>query len=307
VVDQQTGWQPDPYGVHQFRFFSEDGKATLLVSDRGVTSHDPPPATESVEYPTPQPEPQPEPEPQPAPAPALQRESEPERETEASVARSIPSAALMEGSSGSGGIQTATQTRERRDEADGSAARPLMASSDGDASMDESPDFGEGVLHPETLSKPRKVAYVVVFAALALSVLGLAYVHLIHTSRNQQASSTASTTTTSLGAPKTTTTVGLPSAPQPSPTTAASALVSSWAGENRAVALSVATPSAVDTLFGATYASGMAIDRGCSTSAPPVVCTFGPPGGASPTDPIYEVYVSQTPGGWYVSTVKIEN
>jgi hypothetical protein len=71
--------------------------------------------------------------------------------------------------------------------------------------------------------------------------------------------------------------------------------------------LSVATPSAVVMLFGATYASGMAIDRGCSTSAPPVVCTFGPPGGASPTDPIYEVYVSQAPGGWYVSTVKVEN
>jgi hypothetical protein len=60
-------------------------------------------------------------------------------------------------------------------------------------------------------------------------------------------------------------------------------------------------------LFATPYASGMAIDRGCSTSAPPVVCTFGPPGGASPTDPIYQVYVSQTARGWYVSSVKVEN
>jgi hypothetical protein len=303
VVDQQTGWQPDPYGVHQFRFFSEDGEATLLVSDRGVTSHDPPPAIDVFEYQTRQPEAEPEPQPEAA----MQREPEPQRATEGSVARRLPSAALTEEGSGSGGVQTAMQTRERHDEADGSATRTPMASSDVDASMDEGPNFGEGAHHPETLSRPRKLAYVVVFAALALSALGLAYVHLIHPSGTQQALSTASTTSTSVGASKTTTTVGLPSALQPSPTTAASALVSSWAGGNRAVALSVATPSAVDTLFGATYASGMAIDRGCSTSAPPVVCTFGPPGGASPTDPIYEVYVSQAPSGWYVSTVKVEN
>jgi hypothetical protein len=307
VLDHQTGWQPDPYGVHQFRFFSEDGKATLLVSDRGVTSHDPPPATDSFEFRTPQPQPQPHPKPEPEAQAAMQREHEPEQATAGSVARSLPSAALTEGSSGSGGGQTTTQTRERRDESDGSATRPLLASSDDDASMDEGPDSGGDARHQETLSKPRKIAYVVVFTALGLSVLGLAYVHLIHTSGNPQASSTVSTTTTSVGESKTTTTAGLPSALQPSPTTAASALVSSWAGGNRAVALSVATPSAVDTLFGATYASGMAIDRGCSTSAPPVVCTFGPPGGASPTDPIYEVYVSQAPSGWYVSTVKVEN
>jgi hypothetical protein len=299
VVDQQTGWQPDPYGVHQFRFFSEDGKATLLVSDRGVTSHDPPPATDSFKYQTPQPQPQPQ--------PAIQRELEPDPGTDGSIDRSIPSAALTGGISGSGEVQAAPQTRERCDESDGSATRPLMAWLDGDASIDERPDSGEDAHHPATLSTPRKIAYVVVFAALALSVAGLAYVHLVRTSGNQQASSTVSTTSTSMEASKTTTTVGLPSALQPSPATAASALVSSWAGGNRAVALSVAMPSAVDTLFGATYASGMAINRGCSTSAPPVVCTFGPPGGASPTDPIYEVYVSQAPSGWYVSTVKVEN
>jgi hypothetical protein len=39
----------------------------------------------------------------------------------------------------------------------------------------------------------------------------------------------------------------------------------------------------------------------------PIVCTYGPPGGASPTDPIYQVMVSQTDGGWYVSSVKKES
>jgi hypothetical protein len=37
------------------------------------------------------------------------------------------------------------------------------------------------------------------------------------------------------------------------------------------------------------------------------VCTYGPPGGASPTDPIYQIKVSQVQGGWYVSSVVIEN
>jgi hypothetical protein len=69
----------------------------------------------------------------------------------------------------------------------------------------------------------------------------------------------------------------------------------------------VATPAAVATLFNVPYASGLAIDRGCSTSFSPVVCTFGPPGGASPTDPIYQIMVSQVTGGWYVSSVKIEH
>jgi len=39
----------------------------------------------------------------------------------------------------------------------------------------------------------------------------------------------------------------------------------------------------------------------------PIVCTYGPPGGAAPTDPIYEIYVTQAPGGWYVSSAKVNN
>ena len=37
------GWQPDPFGLHEFRFFSDDGKPTLLVRDGDVRSYDQPP------------------------------------------------------------------------------------------------------------------------------------------------------------------------------------------------------------------------------------------------------------------------
>jgi len=94
---------------------------------------------------------------------------------------------------------------------------------------------------------------------------------------------------------------------KPGAEAAATALVSSWASGDRAAALTVATPSAVSTLFSNPYSSGNAIDRGCSTSFSPIVCTFGPPGGASPTDPIFEIDVTQTAGGWYVSSVKKQN
>jgi hypothetical protein len=99
----------------------------------------------------------------------------------------------------------------------------------------------------------------------------------------------------------------LPTALQPGAEKAATALISNWATQNRAGALSVATPTAVTTLFATPYATGLAEDRGCSSSFVPIVCTFGPPGGAAPTDPIYQVSVSQAPGGWYVSSVKVEN
>ena len=113
--------------------------------------------------------------------------------------------------------------------------------------------------------------------------------------------------TTTTSAPHASTTLAVPTALKPGAEAAATALVSSWQTGNRAVALSVATPAAVTALFARTYANGLAQDRGCSTSFSPIVCTFGPPGGASPTDPIYEVYVSQAPGGWYVSSVRVEN
>lgn len=113
---------------------------------------------------------------------------------------------------------------------------------------------------------------------------------------------------TTLAAPTTTTTApAIPVAPQPSAEQAADALVANWAAGNRPVALSVATQGAVDTLFAVNYTSGLAIDRGCSDGAAPVTCTFGPPGGGNPDDPIYSLTVAQAPNGWYVSSVTVES
>jgi hypothetical protein len=116
---------------------------------------------------------------------------------------------------------------------------------------------------------------------------------------------TVPATTTTV--PVTTTTPAIPVAPQPTADVAANALIANWASGNRAVALRVATPQAVSSLFAATYQSGLAVDRGCSNGNPPVTCTFGPPGGANPNDPIYSLSVAQAPDGfWYVSTVQVE-
>jgi hypothetical protein len=106
----------------------------------------------------------------------------------------------------------------------------------------------------------------------------------------------------------TTTTTGVPVAPQPSADDAARALVSDWASGNRASALSVATSQAVAALFAVSYPSGLAVDRGCSSGFVPVTCTFGAPGGGSPTASVFQLSVSQTSGGaWYVSSVSIES
>jgi Protein of unknown function (DUF2510) len=43
MAEELRGWHPDPYGVHERRYFSLDGWPTRLVSDGGRTSHDPPP------------------------------------------------------------------------------------------------------------------------------------------------------------------------------------------------------------------------------------------------------------------------
>ena len=67
MSDQTTRWQPDPYGAHEFRFFSADGKPTLLVMDGGKTSYDRPPTAARP----PAPEAPSSPEPEPAAAPDI--------------------------------------------------------------------------------------------------------------------------------------------------------------------------------------------------------------------------------------------
>ncbi|HEY5024886.1 MAG TPA: hypothetical protein VII76_07910 [Acidimicrobiales bacterium] len=115
----------------------------------------------------------------------------------------------------------------------------------------------------------------------------------------------ASTTTTTVPVPTTAPPV-IPPAPQPTPEAAANALVSYWASGNRTTALRVATPQAVATLFAVRYPSGLAINRGCSSAFPPIICTFGAPGGGPVNAPIYQLYESQAPGGWYVGSVQIQ-
>ena len=190
---------------------------------------------------------------------------------------------------------------------------PLVAGSmpPPDGSLDVSPG-GEREHESEPMSHTLKVAYGVVCGVLALSALGVLFVHLHHSNGAHSARAAVPTTTTTTSA--TTTTTSQPAAApstvsrlSPTPQVAADDLVTSWSMNNRLGALAVAAPTAATTLFSATYTSGQAISRGCSTSFSPIVCTFGPPGGASPTDPIYQIRVSQAPGGWYVSSVKIEN
>jgi hypothetical protein len=119
-------------------------------------------------------------------------------------------------------------------------------------------------------------------------------------------STTAATTVAPSTSASTTSTTVVPRAPQPSPDQAAAQMVGAWAAGDRGAANAVATPSAVDQLFAAPYpGAGLAIPRGCSAAFPPIVCTYGPPGGGSASASIYELYVSQSPKGWYVSSVSI--
>jgi hypothetical protein len=301
-MGQTTGWVPDPYGVHEFRFFSTDGKPTLLVMDGGKRSYDKPPTTD--------------PPPVSQPSHSSKSESDPQASSRSKVS-----------SSPAGGTHPGLESAQALADADQGADQIKMPTSEVETDQSADPDsalapdraHGEvspvtrfaderpGVVgrSPEPMSRPLKIAYGVVFGVLVLSLLGLAYVHLRHSGSSPSRSAQRATTTSLVR--RTTTTVVLPTAPKPGAEAAASALISSWSTQNRAAALTVATQAAVNTLFAVPYANGLAEDRGCSTSFTPIVCTFGPPGGASPNDPIYQLYVSQALGGWYVSSVKLEN
>jgi hypothetical protein len=165
--------------------------------------------------------------------------------------------------------------------------------------------------HMPLLSRSARVAYTIVLVAMVASAVALLISHRGGDGGRPPTAKSIGTTVPK-GAPGTTTkavTTTLPPPPalQSSASAAAANLISSWAAGNQAEALSVATAPAVATLFAAHYSNGLAIDRGCSAAFSPIVCTYGPPGGAAPTDPIYELYVTQVPGGWYVSSSRVEN
>ena len=163
-------------------------------------------------------------------------------------------------------------------------------------------------------SPARRGAGVVLVAAAAVTLAACGSTGVGATTTSTPPTSTSSTTSTSpttsttstTAPPATTTTLPVPSSPQPSAEGAATALVSSWASGDRARALTVATASVVATLFAIPYPSGLAIDRGCSSTFLPLVCTFGPPAGGPSNAAIYQLAVSQVPGGWYVSGVQVE-
>jgi hypothetical protein len=154
-----------------------------------------------------------------------------------------------------------------------------------------------GIVMPILTRPIRAVAVAVILGATATGC----------STSEASAPTTRPTTSTTILRPPTTTTLAIPGALRPNAENAAAALVLSWASGNKAKALSVATSQAVATLFAAPYTSGLVIDRGCTSAFPPIVCTYGPPGGGPPNAPIFQLYVSQTPEGWYVSSVQIES
>jgi hypothetical protein len=293
VADQTTSWRPDPFGAHELRFFSADGKPTVIVMDGGKTSYDRPTTTghAPVLEPPESPEPKP-PSTDSVPAPT------PEQLVTLIEANEAVTVSTAEASN------PVTDDNAGRDTPGEVAQQPIVI-------PDDESDLGVERRRQEPLSRSLMVAYGIVFVLLAVSALGLLYVHSRHAASSGPTrishSTRAEKMTTSTPITRTTTTVAVPTALKPGADEAANALISSWATANRATALTVATPAAVTALFAVPYANGLALDRGCSTSFSPIVCTFGPPGGASPNDPIYQIFVSQVLGGWYVSSVKISN
>lgn len=270
-MNHTSNWKPDPYGIHELRFFSADGKATLLVMDGGMTSYDKPPMVEQSPAPVPE-----------SPSSDLTGDDA------QSDSRLEPPKTIEAGEGHFGGpIQSAARS------SDAVVHNTLSKVDD---------------RRIEPMGRPLKISFGIVLGLLAVSALGFIYVHVHHNATPSPIARTANGATRGRATTVTTTTeAALPTALQPSAEGAAAALVSSWSTGNRLAALSVATRAAATTLFATPYRSGSAIDRGCTTSFTPIVCTFGPPGGASPTDPIFQILVSHSSGGWYVSSVRIEN
>lgn len=94
-----------------------------------------------------------------------------------------------------------------------------------------------------------------------------------------------------------------PTSPQPSPDDAAALLVEDWSRGDRPAAGAVASPGAVATLFAIPYPVDDIQARGCT--APSVdlgTCTYR----NLQTNGIYEIAVTHTAKGWYVTGVTPE-
>lgn len=187
MPERATGWRPDPDGVHELRFFSSEGVPTPLVMDGGTVgvagSHAAAPATADA---------------------AEAHRGERGVEHSMGLAPSDPRPPAHPESQAAGGPrEQAGPTYVAEPPA---AAESIAATGSG---LVECPDppVGQG----------RRRAYIVVLVALALSVLGLALVHLPHGTHPRAAPPRHVTTTTNLTG-STTTTVGVPTASSPVPT-----------------------------------------------------------------------------------------
>jgi hypothetical protein len=55
MTEKLTGWQPDPFGAHELRYFTANGQPTRLVRDGQAWSHDEPPRSFPSSEPAPLP------------------------------------------------------------------------------------------------------------------------------------------------------------------------------------------------------------------------------------------------------------
>jgi hypothetical protein len=122
------------------------------------------------------------------------------------------------------------------------------------------------------------------------------------TTRVPRTTTTVARTTTTKAHP-TTTVAALPPSPQPSPDAAATVFVDDWKAANRSGAATVATAKAVRALFASAYAGQTVIDRGCSVTFVPRVCSWGDYGGGS--GPLYEIDIRPIGANWYVSGASV--
>lgn len=122
------------------------------------------------------------------------------------------------------------------------------------------------------------------------------------TTTSVSTTTTLPTTTTTL---PTTTTTGVPAHPESSPFLVTRSFLDAWIADDRAAAAAYATPQAVATLFAGRYDGEFLNDRGCSLPGPnPVICAWGPLGGSSPSEPLYDLTVRPAGSNWYVAAVR---
>jgi hypothetical protein len=123
------------------------------------------------------------------------------------------------------------------------------------------------------------------------------------------ASPTTTAATTSTTAPTTTvpattsTTAYKPATTEPTPDDAAYQLVTAWGDGNRAQAARIASPAAVGSLFAIPYPGAYLQFRGCSSGFSPASCIYRNVNANS----IIDVYATRVAGGWYISSVTLEN